>query len=116
MSDPENQPPKRARRAIKKLHKLVDLLEYFCGADSRFFRDTVVKDLAADIEDVLHELSIEKNIDHIRLATKLKTIWNRQQEGKIQEIVEERVEEEIEQRLDDMMEILEQGDDDDKKA
>ena len=102
----EVEPPKRARRAINKLHKLVDLLEYFCGQDSRFFRDTVVKDLAGDIEDVLHELSIEKNIDHIRLATKLKTIWNKQQEGKITEIVEERVEEEVEQRLDDLMEEM----------
>lgn len=98
----ENQPPKRARRAINKLHQLVDYLEYYCGRDSKFFRDTIVKELASDIEDVLHELSIEKNIDHIRLATKLKTIWNRQ----LDERVEQRVEEEVEQRLDDMIEEM----------
>lgn len=91
----EVEPPKRARRAIKKLHKLVDLLEYYCGRDSEFFRDTVVKDLAAGIEDVLHELSIEKNIDHIRLATKLKGVWKREQD--------QIIEAEVEQRLDDMM-------------
>ena len=100
----EVEPPKRARKAIKKLHKLVDLLEYFCGRDSRFFRDTVVKDLASDIEDVLHELSIEKNIDHIRLATKLKGVWKKQQDDMIDEIIEERIEAEVEDRLDDIIE------------
>ncbi|MCK5605022.1 hypothetical protein KAR91_24240 [Candidatus Pacearchaeota archaeon] len=98
---PEIEPPKRAKRAIKKLHKLVDFLEYFCGRN-KFFRDTIVKELAQDIEDVLHELSIEKNIDHIRLATKLKTIWNKQ----LDNTIEERVEEEVEQRLDDMIEEI----------
>ena len=91
----ELEPPKRARRAIKNLHTLVDHLEYFCGSNSQFFRQTIVKELAQDIEEVLHELSIEKNVDHIRLATKLKTIWNKQ----LDETIENRVEEELGHRL-----------------
>lgn len=91
----ELEPPKRARKAIKSLHALVDHLEYFCGNNSIFFRQVIVKELAQDIEEVLHELSIEKNIDHIRLATKLKTIWNK----RLDETIENRVEEEIENRL-----------------
>ena len=109
-SKPEVEPPKRARKAIKKLHKLVDLLEYFCGRESKFFRDTVVKDLAGDIEEVLHDLGIEKNIDHIRLATKLKTIWKKQQDKAIDDIIEERVETEVEQRLDDIFEEMDKDD------
>jgi hypothetical protein len=80
----ENTPPKRARRAIAKLHTLVDYLEYFCGGNHEFFRKNIIQELAQEIEDVLHELSIEKNIDHIGLATKLKTIWKREQERKEQ--------------------------------
>ena len=88
----ETEPPKRAKKAINKLHKLVDYLEFYCGRNSKFFRDTIVKDLAQDIEEVLHELSIEKNIDHIRLATKLKTIWKKQIDKTIENEVEKRVE------------------------
>lgn len=95
--------PRRARKAIKKLHKLVDYLEFYMGKDSDGFRNHVVKDLAGGIEDVLHQLSIEKNIDHIRLATKLKTIWKKEQNKKIDGIVEKIIEAEVEQRLDDIM-------------
>lgn len=105
--DSEPTPPKRARKAIKKLHTLVDYLEYFCG-NNKFFKDVIVKELAIEIEDVLHELSIDKSIDHIRLATKLKTIWNRQ----LDDLIEERVEEEVEKRLDDMIEEMKKDRDD----
>ena len=97
----KTEPPKRARRAIKKLHKLVEFLEFYCG-NGKFFRETIIKELATDIEDVLHELSIEKNIDHIRLATKLKTIWSRQMDNAI----EERIEEEVENRLGGLIEEI----------
>jgi uncharacterized protein YaaR (DUF327 family) len=103
-SKPEVEPPKRAKRAIKKLHKLVDFLEFYCG-NSEFFKKTVVKELASDIEEVLHELSIEKNIDHIRLATKLKTIWNRQ----LDTTIENRVEEEVEHRVSDLIEEIDKN-------
>jgi hypothetical protein len=81
-------------------------MEYFCGRND-FFRQTIVKELAQDIEEVLHDLSIEKNIDHIRLATKLKTIWTRQLDNKI----EERVEEEVERRVEDFIEEMERDGD-----
>lgn len=100
-----DKPPKRARKAITKLHTLVDYLEYYMGRDTKTFRDHVVKELASEIEEVLHELSIEKNIDHIKLATKLRTIWAKEQEAHIEEIVEERLDEEVEKRLDDIKEM-----------
>ena len=92
------EPPKRARRAIKKLHTLVEYLEFYCGQNSKFFRDTIVKDLAQDIEEVLHELSVEKNIDHIRLATKLKGVWMKD----LDKNIEKRVEKEVEARVEEI--------------
>ena len=62
------------------------------------------------IEDVLHDLSIEKNIDHIKLATKLRTIWVKEQEKQIIELVEERLEEEIEARIDDILNLKSEDD------
>ena len=101
----QEKPPKRAKKAIIKLHTLVDYLEYYMGKDSKQFREHIIKELASPIEEVLHELSIEKNLDHIKLATKLRTIWAKEQEDKIDEIVEERLDEAVEQRLDDIKEM-----------
>jgi len=92
MKKNKQEPPKRAQRAITKLHTLVEYLEFYMG-NSPEFRKCVVKELAQDIEEVLHELSIEKNIDHIRLATKLKTIWNKKLNVKIEKEVENRIDE-----------------------
>lgn len=100
----ETQPPKRARKAIGKLHELVEYLEFYMGNNAQF-RNHVVKELASPIEEILHELSVEKNIDHIKLATKLKTLWTKEQEAQIEEIVEERLDEAVEQRLDDIKEM-----------
>ena len=101
----EVQPPKRARRAITKLHTLVEYLEYYMGKNSKGFRDHVVKELASDIEDVLHHLSVEKNIDHIKLATKLRTIWSKEQQAVIEQEIEERLEDAVEQRMEDIKEM-----------
>lgn len=105
MSKAEPTPPRKARKAIEKLHQLVELMEYEYGRETKFFRDYIIKELASPIEDVLHDLSIEKNIDHIKLATKLRTIWVKEQEDKIEEMVEERLEQEVEKRLDDILEM-----------
>ncbi len=103
----EVQPPKRARRAIKKLHTLVEFLEYYTGGrKNTFFRETIVKELAQDIEEVLHELSIESKIDHIRLATKLKTIWKKE----VENTIDERVEEEVENRIGNIIEKINRED------
>ena len=105
MSKNEPTPPKKARKAIEKLHELVECLEYYIGRDNKYFRDHIIKELASPIEDVLHDLSIEKNIDHIKLATKLRTIWQKEQDKQIEELVEERLEEEVEKRIDDILEM-----------
>jgi hypothetical protein len=109
MGKTEPTPPKKARKAIEKLHEMVELMEYEYGRDTKFFRDYIIKELASPIEDVLHDLSIEKNIDHIKLATKLRTIWVKEQEDKIEELVEERLEQEVEKRLDDIKEMEDEG-------
>lgn len=102
MTDKQKKPPKRARKAIAKLHTLVDYLEFYMGRDNKVFRDHVVRELASEIEEVLHHLSIEKNIDHIKLATKLRTIWSKEQEEHIEEIIEERLDDAVEERIDDI--------------
>lgn len=103
--DDTPNPPRKARKAIEKLHKLVDIMEYEYGRDTKFFRDYIIKELASPIEEVLHDLSIEKNIDHIKLATKLRTIWQKEQEKHIEELVEERLDEEVERRMEDLLEM-----------
>lgn len=101
MGKKDPQPPKRAKKAIAKLHTLVEYLEYYMGNTPKF-RDHIIKELASDIEDILHELSIEKNIDHIKLATKLRTIWAEEHEAAIEKEVEDRLEEAVEQRIEDI--------------
>ncbi len=77
--------PRQARIAINKLHGIFDVLDYYLhGAKS----DPKVKTFYEDmifIEDVLHDLAIEKKIDHIRLATKLKKTWDDQEAKKKKE-------------------------------
>lgn len=107
----DTTPPKKAKKAIEKLHQLVELMEYEYGRNTKFFRDYIIKELASPIEDVLHDLSIEKNIDHIKLATKLRTIWVKEQEEKIEEMVEERLEQEVEKRIEDIVELIKEEDD-----
>lgn len=70
----EVKEPRRVKRAIKKLHHMIDIIDYYMGhTGSQEFKE-LVKD-AAEIENLLHELAIDKKIDHIRLAQKLKHIW-----------------------------------------
>jgi hypothetical protein len=80
--DKENTPPRRGRKMIQALHELVDLLEYYMDSENRQFRDYVIKERAQPIEDYIHEISIDKNIDHIRFAQKLKASWKREQKEK----------------------------------
>ena len=68
----EIKEPKRVKRAIKKLHNMIDLLDFYMGHRIEFRE--IIKD-ASEIENLLHELALDKKIDHIRLAQKLKYIW-----------------------------------------
>ena len=72
--DKENYPPKRGRKMIKALHELVELLEYYMNSDTKQYKEYVLKERAIPIEDYVHEISIDKNIDHIRFAKKLKAL------------------------------------------
>lgn len=105
MVNSKKKPTKKAKKAISKLHTLVDYLEFYMGSNHEVFRDKVVKELASYVEETLHHLSVEQSIDHIKLATKLKTTWKKQQEEEIQKEVEDRLEEAIEQRIDDLKQM-----------
>lgn len=59
---------------IKALHELVELLEYYMNSDTKQFKEYVLKERAMPIEEYIHEISIDKNIDHIRFAKKLKAL------------------------------------------
>jgi hypothetical protein len=72
--DKESYPPKRGRKMIQLLHELVDMLEYYMDRDSKGFKEHVLRERAIPIEDYIHEISIDKNIDHIRFAKKLKAM------------------------------------------
>lgn len=80
--DINNTPPKRGRKVIHALHELVDLLEFYMDRDSRQFKDYVMRERAQVIEEYIHEISIDKNIDHIRFATKLKAQFKKEQKKK----------------------------------
>lgn len=68
--------PKKAIKAIEELHELVNQLRFFYQGSNRFRKD--VLDKAIYIEDVLHELSIDKKIDHARFITKFKNLFQKE--------------------------------------
>jgi len=69
--------PKKASRAIKKLHYLVDHLAYFYGNNIKF-KD--VLDLAQSIENTLHSLAVDKKINHAKINEKYKSWYERKLE------------------------------------
>ena len=77
--------PRQARKAIKKLHDVFDILDYYLHERKNDVRVKAIYEDMVFIEDVLHDLAIEKKIDHIRLATKLKKMWEKQEEKKKKE-------------------------------
>lgn len=65
--------PKRAKKAINKLHNIVDTYLAFAYPEMpKELRDDLVF-----IEETLADLSIEQKVHDIRLATKLKKIWEK---------------------------------------
>lgn len=78
--------PKKARKAIEELHELVGQLKFFYGQGSRFKEDVLKK--AIYIEDVLHELSIDKKIDHARFISKFKDLFEKENKELKEEIKE----------------------------
>jgi hypothetical protein len=65
--------PKRVRKAIMTLDKMIDYLHYYMG-DCPEFKHMVRVELQ-DVEDLLRELSVERKVENARLAKKLKAYW-----------------------------------------
>lgn len=63
------QNSKRVQKILKKLDKLREALEFYTNNQSPF------KDDIKKIQELIVELSLDKKEDHIRLAKKLKHVW-----------------------------------------
>jgi hypothetical protein len=64
---------KRVQKAIATLDKIIEYLHYYMG-DSNEFKHMVRVELQ-DIEDLLRELAVDQKVQNIRLAKKLKAVW-----------------------------------------
>ena len=85
--------PKRAQRSQEIIEKMVNWLSYYmndCDEFKRFVR-TDIKEL----EEYLHEISLDHKTHNIRFASKLKSLWKKEMEAKDEKIqeLEEKVEE-----------------------
>lgn len=82
--------PKKARKGIAHLHGLVEQLRFFYQDSERFKKEVLTS--AIYIEDVLHELSIDKKLDHARFITKFKNLFQKENEelkGEVSELKQE---------------------------
>lgn len=70
--------PKRAKKAMVSLYKLVDQLEYFYQNKDRFKKE-VLKD-AMYIEEILHSLSVDKKIENAKFISKFKHLFAKENE------------------------------------
>lgn len=64
---------KRVQQAIATLDKMVEYLHYYMG-DCNEFKQMVRIELQ-DVEDLLRELAVDQKVQNIRLAKKLKALW-----------------------------------------
>lgn len=103
--------PKKARKAIEELHELVNQLKFFYGNGGRFRED--VLDKAIYIEDVLHELSIDKKIDHAKFISKFKHLFAKENKelkeelNELKQVVKDRGEK-IQELIDENKELIEE--------
>lgn len=70
--------PKRAKKAVVALHKLVDQLEFFYQNSDRFRRE--VLDDAIFIEETLHDLSVDKKVEHAKFISRFKHLFAKENE------------------------------------
>lgn len=70
---------KRVQQAIATLDKMIDMLHYYMG-DCPEFKNMVRVELQ-DIEDLLRELAVDQKIQNIRLAKKLKALWEAREDA-----------------------------------
>ncbi len=71
---------KRVQKALNTLEKMIEYLHFYMG-DSPEFKNLVKVELN-NVEDLLKELSVDQKIQNVRLAKKLKAIWEKQDERK----------------------------------
>lgn len=72
--------PKRVQKAITTIDKMIDYLHYYMG-DTPEFKNMVKVELQ-DIEDLLIELAVDQKVQNIRLAKKLKAVWEAREDSK----------------------------------
>jgi hypothetical protein len=60
---------KRIQRAIKKLEKLEESMEFYTNGNNEYKKDF------EELRDLIDELGLDKKEDHTRLAKKLKAHW-----------------------------------------
>lgn len=72
--------PKKIKKAVKSLNKLVNYLEYFMG-DSKQFKTLIHEDVE-HLEKILLDLGCDQKKHDTRLAKKLKKTWEIQQKRK----------------------------------
>lgn len=70
------QNSKRIQKILKKLDKLREALEFYTNGENKFKNDL------KEIRDLIAELSLKKKEDHIRLAKKLKHVWETDNKNK----------------------------------
>ncbi len=68
---------KRVQKAIHTLETMLEWLHYYMG-DCQQFKDLVKRDIR-DLEDLLLDLAVDQKVNNIRLAKKLKAIWEAEQ-------------------------------------
>jgi len=69
--------PKRVQKAINTLDTMLEWLHYYMG-DCKEFKKFVKKDIT-ELEELLKELALDQKLQNIRLAKKLKALWESQQ-------------------------------------
>ena len=69
--------PLRVRKAIDTLDKIIDYLHYYMGDCAEF--KYLVKEELNDVEELLRELALDQKVQNIRLAKKLKALWESQE-------------------------------------
>lgn len=69
---------KRVHRAINTLETMLEWLHYYMG-DCQQFKNLVEKDIK-DLEELLVDLSVDQKVNNVRLAKKLKAIWEAERE------------------------------------
>jgi len=66
---------KRIQRAIKKLDKLQEDMEFYTNGNDEY------KDDFEELRELIDELGLDKKEDHARFAKKLKALWEASQKS-----------------------------------